>query len=320
MRLYHFNKEKHYFQPETVSAGQIVWTVIKYCLLGIAAAAVMYVIFALIVSTDREKKLALENEYLEQEYDRMSEQVDLLDDVIKNLELRDKTIYNDIFGMDPPSTETFIETDTIASDAFLASLTDDELAAYSKDEVDRIDERISNVNRQLRAIYQTLGDEEFKPTSLPSILPVENFKLAQTGASLGMKINPFYKTLRRHGGFDIIAAVGTEVMSTADGVVAKIDKASKGMGNSVTIDHRNGIQTVYGHLSEIYVHQGQNLKQGEVIARVGMSGTTFSGGLHYEVIRQGRSVEPVNYFFADLSPAVYRDMVVISSYTGQSID
>jgi len=320
MRLYHFNKEKHYFQPETVSAGQIVWTVIKYCLLGIAAAAVMYLIFALIVSTDREKKLALENEYLEQEYDRMSEQVDLLDDVIKNLELRDKTIYNDIFGMDPPSTETFIETDTIASDAFLASLTDDELAAYSKDEVDRIDERISNVNRQLRAIYQTLGDEEFKPTSLPSILPVENFKLAQTGASLGMKINPFYKTLRRHGGFDIIAAVGTEVMSTADGVVAKIDKASKGMGNSVTIDHRNGIQTVYGHLSEIYVHQGQNLKQGEVIARVGMSGTTFSGGLHYEVIRQGRSVEPVNYFFADLSPAVYRDMVVISSYTGQSID
>ena len=320
MRLYHFNKEKHYFQPETVSAGQIVWTVIKYCLLGIAAAAVMYLIFALIVSTDREKKLALENEYLEQEYDRMSEQVDLLDDVIKNLELRDKTIYNDIFGMDPPSTETFIETDTIASDAFLASLTDDELAAYSKDEVDRIDERISNVNRQLRAIYQTLGDEEFQPTSLPSILPVENFKLAQTGASMGMKINPFYKTLRRHGGFDIIAAVGTEVMSTADGVVAKIDKASKGMGNSVTIDHRNGIQTFYGHLSEIYVHQGQNLKQGEVIARVGMSGTTFSGGLHYEVIRQGRSVEPVNYFFADLSPAVYRDMVVISSYTGQSID
>ena len=320
MRLYHFDKEKHYFQPETVSAGQIVWTVIKYCLLGIAAAAVMYLIFALIVSTDREKKLALENEYLEQEYDRMSEQVDLLDDVIKNLELRDKTIYNDIFGMDPPSTETFIETDTIASDAFLASLTDDELAAYSKDEVDRIDERISNVNRQLRAIYQTLGDEEFQPTSLPSILPVENFKLAQTGASLGMKINPFYKTLRRHSGFDIIAAVGTEVMSTADGVVAKIDKASKGMGNSVTIDHRNGIQTVYGHLSEIYVHQGQNLKQGEVIARVGMSGTTFSGGLHYEVIRQGRSVEPVNYFFADLSPAVYRDMVVISSYTGQSID
>lgn len=320
MRLYHFDKEKHYFQPETVSAGQIVWTVIKYCLLGIAAAAVMYLIFALIVSTDREKKLALENEYLEQEYDRMSEQVDLLDDVIKNLEFRDKTIYNDIFGMDPPSTETFIETDTIASDAFLASLTDDELAAYSKDEVDRIDERISNVNRQLRAIYQTLGDEEFQPTSLPSILPVEDFKLAQTGASLGMKINPFYKTLRRHGGFDIIAAVGTEVMSTADGVVAKIDKASKGMGNSVTIDHRNGIQTVYGHLSEIYVHQGQNLKQGEVIARVGMSGTTFSGGLHYEVIRQGRSVEPVNYFFADLSPAVYRDMVVISSYTGQSID
>ena len=320
MKKYRFNRESKSFEEETLTAGRIILTVLKFCLYGILAAAVMYLLFALVFSTDREKKLSLENDYLEQEYDRMSDQADLLDDVIKNLQLRDKSIYNDIFGIDPPSTETFIETDSLTSDAFLASLSDEELAAYSKDEVDRIDERISNVNRQLRAIFQTLEDEEFKAASLPSILPVENFKLAQTGASLGMKINPFYKTLRRHGGFDIIAAVGTQVLSTADGVVKKVDKSSKGMGNSVTIDHGNGIQTVYGHLSEIYVHQGQNLRQGEVIARVGMSGTTFSGGLHYEVIRQGRSVEPVNYFFADLSPAVYRDMVVISSYTGQSID
>lgn len=320
MKKYRFNNESKSFDEESLSAGRIILTVLKYCLLGIAAAALMYLMFALVFSTDREKQLSLENAYLEQEYDKMSEQVDLLDDVIKNLELRDKQIYNDIFGMDPPSTETFIQADTIAGDSFLASMTDEQLAVYTDEEVNRAEERISNVNRQLKAIFQALSDEEFKPTSLPSILPVENYKLAQTGASLGMKINPFYKTLRRHGGFDIIAAVGTQVLSTADGVVAKIDKASKGMGNCVTIDHRNGIRTVYGHLSEVYVREGQNLKQGDVIARVGMSGMTFSGGLHYEVIRQGRSVEPVNYFFADLSPAAYRDMVVISSYTGQSID
>ena len=259
MKKYRFNRESKSFEEETLTAGRIILTVLKFCLYGILAAAVMYLLFALVFSTDREKKLSLENDYLEQEYDR--------------------SIYNDIFGIDPPSTETFIETDSITSDAFLASLSDEELAAYSKDEVDRIDERISNVNRQLRAIFQALGDEEFKPASLPSILPVENFKLAQTGASLGMKINPFYKTLRRHGGFDIIAAVGTQVLSTADGVVKKVDKSSKGMGNSVTIDHGNGIQTVYGHLSEIYVHQGQNLRQGEVIARVGMSGTTCFSNL-----------------------------------------
>jgi len=320
MKKYRFNKETKSFDEETATAGRVILTILKFCLYGILAAAVMYLLFALVFSTEREKKLALENEYLEQEYDKMNEQVDLLDDVIKNLEIRDKSIYNDIFGIDPPSTETFIAEDTVASDSFFASMTDEELAAYSKEDVELLDERVSNVNRQLRAIFQALGEEDFKPTSLPSILPVENFKLAQTGASLGMKINPFYKTLRRHGGFDIIAAVGTQVLSTADGVVKKIEKSSKGMGNSVTIDHRNGIQTVYGHLSEIYVHQGQNLKQGDVIARVGMSGTTFSGGLHYEVVRQGRSVEPVNYFFADLAPAVYRDMMVISSYTGQSID
>lgn len=320
MKQYRFNKESKTFDEVRPSAGGIILTILKFCLYGIAAAMAMYLFFAIFFNTDREKKLSLENEYLEKEYDKMAAQVDLIDDVIKNLELRDNAIYNDIFGMDPPSTETFIETDSIAGEDFLASLTDEQLAAYSSEELVRVDERVSNVNRQLKAILQAVGDEDFKPTSLPSILPVENFKIAQTGASVGMKINPFYKTLRRHGGFDIIAAVGTQVVATADGVVKKIDKASKGQGNSVTIDHGNGILTSYGHLSEVYVHQGQNLKQGDVIARVGMSGMTFSGGLHYEVVRQGRSVEPVNYFFADLSPAVYRDMVVISSFTGQSID
>lgn len=320
MKKYHFNKESKSFEEVTPSAGRIVLTVLKFCLYGILAAVVMYLVLALLFSTEHEKKLSLENEYLEEEYGKMSEKVDLLDDVIKNLELRDKEIYNDIFGMDPPSVGAFVSTDTVASDEFLASLSDGDLAAFSGRETDRLDERISNVNRQLKAIFLALGEEGLKPTSLPSTLPVENFKLAQTGATVGMKINPFYKTLRRHGGFDIIAAVGTQVKATADGVVTKVDKASKGMGNSVTIDHRNGIQTTYGHLSEIYVRQGQNLKQGDVIARVGTSGNTFSGGLHYEVVRQGRSVDPVNYFFADLSPAVYRDMVVISSYTGQSID
>lgn len=320
MKKYRFNKESRSFDEVTPSAGRIILTILKFCLYGILAAAVMYLLFALLFSTEREKKLSLENEYLEEEYGKMTSQVELLDDVIRNLELRDKEIFNDIFGMDPPSVEAFFSTDSVAGEDFMASLTDGELAEYTSGETDRLDERVSNVNRQLKAIFQALEDEDFKPTSLPSILPVENYKLAQTGASVGMKINPFYKTLRRHGGFDIIAAVGTQVMSTADGVVVKIDKASKGMGNSVTIDHRNGIQTTYGHLSEVYVHQGQNLRQGDVIARVGTSGMTFSGGLHYEVVRQGRSVDPVNYFFADLSPAVYRDMVVISSYTGQSID
>ena len=320
MKKYRFNKESRSFDEVTPSAGRIILTILKFCLYGILAAAVMYLLFALLFSTEHEKKLSLENEYLEEEYGKMTSQVELLDDVIRNLELRDKEIYNDIFGMDPPSVEAFFSTDSVAGDDFMTSLTDGQLAEYTSGETDRLDERVSNVNRQLKAIFQALEDEDFKPTSLPSILPVENYKLAQTGASVGMKINPFYKTLRRHGGFDIIAAVGTQVMSTADGVVVKIDKASKGMGNSVTIDHRNGIQTTYGHLSEVYVRQGQNLRQGDVIARVGTSGMTFSGGLHYEVVRQGRSVDPVNYFFADLSPAVYRDMVVISSYTGQSID
>jgi len=320
MKKYRFNRESKTFDELKPTVGRVILTTLKFCAYGLIAAVVMYLLFSLVFGTESEKKLSRENQYLEEAYDDMARRVDLLDDVIKNLELRDVEIYNEIFGIDPPSTEAFTGADSVASQSLMASMTDDQLAVFSKNEIDRVDMRISNVNRQLRAIFQTLGEDDFKPTSLPSVLPVENFKLAQTGASVGMKINPFYKTLRRHTGIDIIAAVGTQVMTTADGTVASIEKSSKGLGNSITIDHGNGIQTVYGHLSEVYVRKGQRLKQGDVIARVGNSGRTFSAGLHYEVQRQGRSVEPVNYFFADLSPAVYRDMMVISSYTGQSTD
>ncbi|NLD22568.1 MAG: M23 family metallopeptidase [Bacteroidales bacterium] len=319
MNKYFFNRDKMSFDKVKSSGKSIFYTILRYCLFGLLAAVVMYVMFAVFINTNIQKQLSLENEYLEEEFEKMASQANLLDDVITNLEYRDKAIYNDIFSTDPPSFDAFMGVDT-TNQEIITSLSDAQLADYSKEQLDLTQENVSNVNRQLKAIFQTLDNNDFDSVSLPSILPVDNFKLAQTGASKGMKINPFYKTLRQHTGLDIISAVGTEVFSTADGVVSKVEKTAKGLGNNIVINHANGIQTRYAHLSEIYVHKGQNVNQRDVIARVGMSGKTFAAGLHYEVLRQGRNVDPVYFLFADLSPSLYRDMILLSSYTGQSID
>ena len=117
-----------------------------------------------------------------------------------------------------------------------------------------------------------------------------------------------------------MAPYGTDVTATAGGVVVEVLKQNKGLGNMVIIDHGDGFQTTYAHLSDIYVAINQKVKRGKVIGRVGNSGTSFSTSLHYEVRKSGRAVDPVNYFFANLSPSAYSDMLLLANTTGQSLD
>jgi len=134
-------------------------------------------------------------------------------------------------------------------------------------------------------------------------------------------LNPFFKSIREHTGIDLVSPAGTEVICAADGQVVKIEKTGKGFGNRVTVSHGDRYQTTYSHLADnIIVRNGQVVKQGTIIGRVGSSGTTFAPCLHYEVIKDGEYQDPVNYFFADLNPNDYREMMIISMTTGQSID
>ena len=124
----------------------------------------------------------------------------------------------------------------------------------------------------------------------------------------------------QHSGIDLIAPIGTEVLATADGIVTGIERQNKGYGHTVTIDHGNGLKTFYAHLGDIYVRNNQRVKQGTTIARVGNSGTIFAAALHYEVIRGDRNMDPINYFFADISPVIYQEMMMIAANTGQSME
>ena len=157
-------------------------------------------------------------------------------------------------------------------------------------------------------------------TAIPSIVPLKDFSIRQSGASTGMKINPFYKTVVMHNGMDLLAASGTQVLAGADGVVAKAVKNGKREGSSVEIDHKNGYVTVYNHLGNIKVRKGQKVNQGDVIAEVGLTGMSFAPHLHYEVWYNGKVMDPMDYFFSSITPQMYRDMAVVTANTGQSLD
>lgn len=284
------------------------------------AAVVFYVLFSLLYTSPGEKVLMEENAYLEEHYRALMERSELVDDVLDGLEERDSKIYNSIFDINPPSAEALYGADPEDRLLRFYALGEQQLIEESHITLDNLCHAAAQVDRQIRAITEQMEGENFNKNNFPSVIPLRNFTIAQTGATVGRKINPFFKSLSVHGGIDLMAPYGTEVLATAGGTVVEVLRQGRGMGNMVIIDHGNGLRTVYAHLSDIYVAIHQRVTRGKVIGKVGNSGASFASALHYEVRKDGRAVDPVNYFFGSLSPALSSEMLLIANTTGQSLD
>ena len=302
------------------SFKSILGSTFRYLSWALLAAVVFYALFSLIHTSDKERALADENAYLKEHYDNLLERSNLVDDVLDGLESRDSKIYNSIFDIDPPSAEALYGNDPEEQLERFYADSEQQLIDDSQAVLDELCLTAAQVDRQIRAITEQMEGENFSKNNFPSVIPLRNFTIAQTGATVGRKINPFFKSLSMHGGIDLMAPYGTEVLATADGKVVEVLRQGRGLGNMVIIDHGNGLKTVYAHLSDIYVAINQKVSRGKVIGKVGNSGASFASALHYEVRKQGRSVDPVNYFFGSLSPALSSEMLLIANTTGQSLD
>jgi murein DD-endopeptidase MepM/ murein hydrolase activator NlpD len=254
---------------------------------------------------------------MEAEYEKLHERLHQLDNTIKNLQHRDREIYRSIFNAEPPVYSVYGDYDMFAGiDTTRMELVVDD----SKMRLAVMERGMARVESTFEGIMGALDSLGSGVTAIPSIVPVKDFSIRQSGASVGMKINPFYKTVAMHNGMDLLAASGTPVLAGADGVVVKAVKNGKREGSSVAIDHKNGYVTVYNHLGKIKVRKGQRVKQGEVIAEVGLTGMSFAPHLHYEVWYNGKVMDPMDYFFSSITPQMYRDMAVVTVNTGQSLD
>lgn len=282
-------------------------------------ALLYYIVFSLVFSNEQEKKLIRDSRAIEENLEYMEKQMEILEGVIDNLQVKDKEIYQNLFHSDPPYfnlgsvdyTEFMNESDTLV----LSSL-----AKLTSRKISSLESRVEAFDKLLTDVLQITADSLSHLRSIPSIIPIEDFTLPKTGATVGKKMHPFYKTITQHTGLDLVTSTGTKVMATADGVVSSVVKSPKGKGNQVFIDHGNGYVTTYSHLTNIVVKKGQKVKQGTTVGRVGTSGTVFAPHLHYEVIFNDEFMNPIDYFFVDLNPLEYREMMMIAVNTGQSLD
>jgi len=296
-----------------------VWTVIRKVLMFFVAtvslAIVYYVLFAFVFSTEEERRLRQENRLYEEEYPQMAAKEQLLADVVEGLKLKDDRIYEEIFNTAAPNMDRFSSLDFLMG---LDSIPDSDIVIHSEGRLDKLESSAGRVEENFARVMEIISGEDF--VMPPMTNPLKDFTFAQTGASVGDKINPFYKVPMKHNGLDMISPAGEPVYAVADGVVKEVVKSRKGLGNVVTIDHGNGYVTRYAHLSDIETRKGRKVRKGARIGYVGVSGNSFAPHLHYEVLRDTLVLDPVNHFFASVTPEEYMNMMIMSVTTGQSMD
>lgn len=314
---YKFNDDQLRFTEERLSFIGFLRRISRELGVIFGLVILYLVIFVLIFKSDEDRKLMQERRAIAEHYDELVEKSKLIDNVIANIMTRDAGIYRELFNTDPPAI--LMQRDTnfayYENDEFLY-----DLIHFSNYRLKGIDEMASTSGSLIRDIRKRMTDSLGMLNNIPSIIPVRDFALAQTGATIGNKIHPYYKTMIMHNGLDIITSVGTEVIATADAVVQTVVRSDVTFGNYIVLDHGNGYKTTYAHLRDILVKKGERVKQGKVIGKVGTTGISFAPHLHYEVNFNGSYMNPVNYFFAELDADSYSRMLIIAINTGQSMD
>lgn len=311
---YVYDKDDFKFRRQRRSLRSTLLRVLKYFLASVSLAVLYYIIFALVFSTDKERRLRSENRMYEKLYPEMEQERRLLEDVVAGLEAKDNMIYNDLFQTDvltfgSQTSEYLSESD---------SMEVEDIVRHSEQVYEALDEKAGEIDNEFMRIFRVLasGNVQLPPLALP----IRDFSYTSVGASVGDKINPFYKVKVSHDGLDMIAPSGTPVLASADGTVTSVQRSSKGLGNTVTVAHDGGYVTKYAHLSNIKVIRGRKIKKGTVIGSVGMSGKSFAPHLHYEIWKDTVVLDPVSYFFSSVTPDEYSAMLLLSASAGQSMD
>ena len=312
---YVFDEDNVRFRKVKVSFWAILRKILLLLVASLSMAVLYYIVLALFVSTEEERLLKMENKMYERELPELEARERLLSDVVMGLQVRDDKIYEEIFHTSAPNMDPGSSLDFLVG---LDSISDKNIVMRSVGKLEVLEHHAARIEENFRHIIEIVQDEDF--TAPPMKNPLEDFSFAQTGASVGERINPFYKVKIMHNGLDLIAPAGNPVYAAADGYVKDVVKSRKGLGNVVTIDHENGYITRYAHLADIEVRKGRRVKKGARIGYVGVSGNSFAPHLHYEIVRDTTIVDPVNYFFSSVTPDEYVNMLIMSASTGQSMD
>ena len=318
-------KTKFRFNPETLEYEKVSNTLLIQIarVFGFISLAVVIGIISFLIVYNGESTEALKNQLADYEIQvKLLEKKSLdMQTKLDDLSSMDDHVYREIFGADPISND-IRKAGTGGSDKYISL---DQLRDGEK--IKKLHQRLDNMENQSKIqqkSYEKLivmaKNKSKMLASIPAIQPVSNKNLRRIASGFGYRIDPIYRTRKMHKGLDFSAPTGTKIYATGDGVIKKVKRARWGYGTHVVIDHGYGYTTLYGHMSRASVKKGQRVKRGQQIGLVGSTGKSTGPHLHYEVAKNGVQVNPIGYFYNDLTTEQYEEIIKLSSNPNQSFD
>jgi len=288
---------------------------------AIVTAAIISFFAFRFVGSPNEKLLNLENERLQDKYHQLNDQVKAAQEQMSELVKRDNEVYRAIFEANPIPDSA--RARALAQEQEIARVEN----MRSSDLVNSIVNSLNNLGHYINAqkksyneIADLLKNKEKLLVSTPAIQPVSNKDLTRVASGFGYRIDPIYKTVKLHAGLDFAAPQGTPIYATANGTVTVAGNTGNGYGNHVVINHGYGYETLYGHMVKVKARVGQQIKRGEVIGYVGSTGKSTGPHCHYEVHKNGQKIDPVYFFYNDLTPEQYDLLLKRAAAANQSFD
>ena len=321
-------KVKYYYDTKTLSYKRIELSGgnklkrLFYFLIGSAfIGLIMVIVFLQFFDSPKEKRLNREIDILTSQYEIIEDKLNQVELVLDDIQNRDDNIYRVIFEAEPIS-KSIRKAGYGGINRYqnLKGHSNSELIISTSKKIDQISKQLYIQSKSYDEIIELAKNKADMLAALPAIQPVANKNLSRMASGYGWRMHPIYKTMKLHTGMDFSAKSGTPIYATGDGKISEVKKSRRGYGNHVVIDHKYGYKILYAHMTKYIVHKGQTVKRGEIIGYVGSTGTSVAPHLHYEVIKDGRKINPVNFYYNDLTPSEYEKMLEISSQNNQSFD
>ena len=320
-------KTNYQFNPESISYEKIeanfktkIINVLKHMASSSVLAIVMVIVLFQFFGSPKEKALARENKRLLTQYTRLNSELSKIQNVLGDLEQRDDNIYRVIFEAEPiHSNIRKAGFGGVNRYGYLENLDNSELVISTAKKMDVIAKSMYVQTKSYDDVEEMVKNKFQMLSSIPAIMPLAIKDFGRISAGFGWRIHPIYKTRKFHDGMDFTGKIGLPIYATGDGVVKSVGN-QRGYGKKIVVDHGYGYQTIYAHLSGYNVKRRQKVKRGEVIGFLGNTGKSTGPHLHYEVRKNNKSLDPINYYFNDLTADEYDSMVAYAANTGQTMD
>ena len=321
-------KVKYYYDSDTLSYQKIERRkrdTFKNGLLVVLAAGLFmvlgFVVLTPLFETPKEKELKRELEFVKLNEELHAKKIDQLSNILGEIQERDNNIYRLYFEVNPiPKEQREAGFGGVNRYKALEGFDNSEMVKGVTEKMDILSKQLYIQSKSLDEIVGLAEDKEKLLAAIPAIQPVENEHLTRMASGYGWRSDPFTKARKMHYGMDFTAPRGTPVYASGDGTVTRVDQGSAGYGKHIRIDHGYGYVSLYAHLSSYNVRRRQKVKRGDIIGYVGNTGRSQAPHLHYEIHKNGRKINPINFYYGNLSPEEFAAMQKAAQIEGQSLD